>query len=115
MVGGVRRGPRVPRPHDRGGDVSDERGGQHAPERADEQPLPGWEVVDDRLERTVELPDFAAALDLVVAVGHEAETMNHHPDIDLRYNRVRLALWTHTEGGITQYDVELAHRISALV
>jgi 4a-hydroxytetrahydrobiopterin dehydratase len=77
--------------------------------------LPGWQVEGDRLVRTLELVDFAAALDLVVSVGHEAETMDHHPDIDIRYNRVRLSLWTHTAGGITQYDVELAHRVNALL
>jgi 4a-hydroxytetrahydrobiopterin dehydratase len=77
--------------------------------------LPGWQLEDDKLVRTLELVDFAAALDLVVAVGHEAEAMNHHPDVDIRYNRVRLALWTHVAGGVTQYDVELAHRIDALL
>jgi 4a-hydroxytetrahydrobiopterin dehydratase len=77
--------------------------------------LPGWELEDDRLVRTVRLVDFAAALDLVVAVGHEAEEMNHHPDVDLRHDRVTFRLWTHVAGGVTQYDVELAHRISALL
>ena len=77
--------------------------------------LPGWHVEGTALVRTVELADFAAALDFVVAVGHEAEEMNHHPDIDIRYDRVRLALWTHVAGGITQYDVELAHRIDGLI
>ena len=77
--------------------------------------LPEWRVEGSALVRTVELVDFAAALDLVVAVGHEAEEMNHHPDIDLRYSRVRLALWTHVAGGVTQYDVELAHRINGLL
>lgn len=77
--------------------------------------LPGWELEDGRLVRTVQRADFAAALDLVVRVGEEAESMNHHPDVDLRYDRVRLALWTHVAGGVTQYDVELAHRISALL
>jgi len=77
--------------------------------------LPGWAYEDDRLVRTVQLTSFAAALDLVVAVGGEAEQMNHHPDVDLRYDRVRFALWTHVAGGVTQYDVELAHRISGLL
>ncbi|SDU87582.1 pterin-4-alpha-carbinolamine dehydratase [Microlunatus sagamiharensis] len=77
--------------------------------------LPGWAYADDRLVREVQLATFAAALDLVVAVGGEAEEMNHHPDVDLRYDRVRFALWTHVAGGVTQYDVELAHRISALL
>ena len=77
--------------------------------------LPGWAYEDDRLVRAVQLVSFAAALDLVVAVGQEAEEMNHHPDVDLRYDRVRFALWTHVAGGVTQYDVELAHRISSLL
>ncbi len=73
--------------------------------------LPDWRLEDDKLVRTVERADFAAALALVVAVGEEAEAMNHHPDIDLRHTRVRFALWTHVANGVTQYDVELAHRI----
>jgi 4a-hydroxytetrahydrobiopterin dehydratase len=77
--------------------------------------LPGWELDGRQLVRSVELVDFAAALDFVVKVGHEAEVMNHHPDIDIRYNRVRLTLSTHSEGGITQYDIELAHRVNALL
>ncbi|WP_091179427.1 4a-hydroxytetrahydrobiopterin dehydratase [Microlunatus flavus] len=77
--------------------------------------LPGWQLEDGRLVRTVRLESFRAALDLVVAVGDEAEAMNHHPDVDLRYDQVRFALWTHVAGGVTQYDVELAHRISALL
>jgi 4a-hydroxytetrahydrobiopterin dehydratase len=77
--------------------------------------LPGWRLEGAALVRDVERPDFAAGLALVVAIGEEAEAMNHHPDVDLRYDRVRLALWTHVAGGVTQYDVELAHRIDALL
>lgn len=77
--------------------------------------LPGWRLSDGQLVRTFELVDFAAALDFVVGVGHEAEAMDHHPDIDIRYDRVRLALSTHSEGGITQYDIELAHRVDAVL
>jgi len=77
--------------------------------------LPAWRLEDDSLVRDLVLADFAAALALVVAVGDEAEAMNHHPDVDIRYDRVRFALWTHVAGGVTQYDVELAHRIDALL
>ena len=77
--------------------------------------LPGWRLEEGKLVRDVVLADFPAALAFVVAVGEEAEAMNHHPDVDLRYDRVRLALWTHVAGGVTQYDVELAHRIDALL
>jgi 4a-hydroxytetrahydrobiopterin dehydratase len=62
---------------------------------------------------TFELTDFVAALDFVNQVGHSAEQMNHHPDIDIRWNKVTLELSTHSEGGLTQLDIELAHRISS--
>ena len=83
--------------------------------RAQLESLPSWQVEAGQLVRTVELADFAAALALVVRIGAEAESMNHHPDVDLRHTRVRLGLWTHVADGITQYDVELAHRIDALL
>lgn len=83
--------------------------------RAQLESLPGWRLEDEKLVREVRLADFASALAFVVVIGEEAESMNHHPDVDLRYDRVRLALWTHIAGGITQYDVELAHRIDALL
>lgn len=77
--------------------------------------LDGWERDGDEIACSVELADFAAALDFVVSVGHEAEAMNHHPDIDIRWNLVRLAVATHSEGGLTQLDIELAHRINSLL
>ncbi len=79
--------------------------------------LPTWHRVDGdepAITATYELADFAAALDFVNGVGREAEEMNHHPDIDIRWNTVTLVLATHSEGGLTQLDIELAHRISAL-
>ena len=57
---------------------------------------------------------FADALAYVNAVGALAEEMNHHPDIDIRWNRVTLRLSTHDAGGLTQADLELARRIDAL-
>ncbi|WP_214108886.1 4a-hydroxytetrahydrobiopterin dehydratase [Acrocarpospora catenulata] len=62
----------------------------------------------DTLVRTATHPDFAAALGWVVRVGLIAEKVDHHPDIDVRYNQVTLRLWTHTTGGITTSDVDLA-------
>ena len=61
---------------------------------------------------TFEFTDFVAALDFVNQVGHEAELMNHHPDIDIRWSKVTLVLSTHSEGGLTENDFELAHRIN---
>ena len=58
--------------------------------------LPGWQVESGELVRTFEFPDFVAALAFVNKVGNLAESAGHHPDIDIRYNRVRLALVTHS-------------------
>jgi 4a-hydroxytetrahydrobiopterin dehydratase len=80
--------------------------------------LPNWRRVESdepAITATYELTDFVAALDFVNRVGHEAELMNHHPDIDIRWNKVTLALSTHSEGGLTQNDIELAHRINEVV
>ncbi|MET1004185.1 MAG: 4a-hydroxytetrahydrobiopterin dehydratase [Propionibacteriaceae bacterium] len=78
--------------------------------------LPDWKQAEAdpaTIVATFELTDFVAALDFVNQVGHAAEQMDHHPDIDIRWNTVTLALSTHSEGGLTQLDIELAHRISA--
>lgn len=75
--------------------------------------LPGWAREGDAITATVEAPDFPAAIRLVQAVADEAEQMNHHPDIDIRWRTVSFALSTHSEGGLTQLDVELAHEIAA--
>ena len=67
-----------------------------------------WERQGDELATTVELHDFAGALAFVNAVGAAAEAANHHPDIDIRWNTVRLVLTTHDSGGITLLDLALA-------
>ncbi|HYN28974.1 MAG TPA: 4a-hydroxytetrahydrobiopterin dehydratase [Dermatophilaceae bacterium] len=74
--------------------------------------LPGWARRGEELVATLEAPDFPAAIRIVVEVADEAEQMNHHPDIDIRWRRTSWALTTHDAGGLTQLDVELAHRIS---
>jgi 4a-hydroxytetrahydrobiopterin dehydratase len=73
--------------------------------------LPGWRVEAGELVRTFEFADFRAALRFVNNVGELAELAGHHPDIDIRYNRVRLALTTHDAGGLTDKDFDLAGRI----
>ncbi|MFQ6172883.1 4a-hydroxytetrahydrobiopterin dehydratase [Oryzobacter sp. R7] len=75
--------------------------------------LPGWRREGDAIVATLEAPDFPAAVRLVVAAADEAEQMNHHPDIDIRWRTTSWLLTTHDAGGITQLDIELAHRISA--
>ena len=73
-----------------------------------------WERVGDELVTTVELRDFAAALAFVNAVGAAAEAANHHPDIDIRWNKVHLVLSTHSAGGLTVLDLALAAAIDRL-
>ena len=74
----------------------------------------GWNEVDGALERTFSFKDFREALEFVNDVGALAEAENHHPDIAIHYNRVTLRWWTHTAGGITDRDRELAEKTSAL-
>jgi 4a-hydroxytetrahydrobiopterin dehydratase len=73
-----------------------------------------WEREGDELVTTVTLRDFAAALEFVNAVGAAAEAANHHPDIDIRWNTVRLVLSTHSAGGLTVLDLALADAIDRL-
>ncbi len=74
--------------------------------------LPGWRLLVRTLSARYDAPDFASAVALVDEVARTADQMNHHPDIDIRWKRVRFDLSTHSEGGVTQLDVELAHRIA---
>jgi 4a-hydroxytetrahydrobiopterin dehydratase len=74
----------------------------------------GWTEADDALERTFTFADFREALGFVNRVGELAERENHHPDIAIHYREVTLRWWTHTAGGITDRDRELATQTSAL-
>jgi 4a-hydroxytetrahydrobiopterin dehydratase len=76
--------------------------------------LPGWAREGDTIEKTYELATFPAAIALVGEIADRAEAANHHPDLDIRYRRVRVALSTHDEGGITEKDVALATEIESL-
>ncbi len=74
--------------------------------------LSGWRVEAGELVCTFQFSDFKAALRFVNAVGELAEQAGHHPDIDIRYNKVRLALVTHDAGGLTAKDFDLAASVS---
>ena len=76
--------------------------------------VPSWQIEAGELVRTFEFDDFRASLRFVNRIGDLAEEAGHHPDIDIRYNRVRLALVTHDEGGLTSKDFELAVRADRL-
>lgn len=77
--------------------------------------LPNWQIESGELVRTFTFTDFRAALAFVNHVADLAEAAGHHPDIDIRYNRVRLSLVTHDAGGITEKDFALAAKASKLV
>jgi 4a-hydroxytetrahydrobiopterin dehydratase len=73
-----------------------------------------WQEQGDALVREFELPSFQAAIAFVDRLAELAESKNHHPDIDIRYRRVTVRWTTHSEGGITDKDREMAERTSAL-
>ena len=73
--------------------------------------LPGWGRVINEVEKTFECASFADAIAFVVRIGFLAEAANHHPDIDIRWRNVRVALTTHDAGGITAKDIDLAGAI----
>ena len=76
--------------------------------------LPGWQRRGIGIERTFQFSDFAAAMQFVNRVAGAAEQANHHPDIDIRYNKVVLTLVSHDSGGVTQRDVRMAERINQI-
>lgn len=76
--------------------------------------LPGWQQKDKAIQRVFEFPDFKAAMRFVNQVAEAAEQANHHPDIDIRYNKVTMSLISHDSGGVTQRDVAMAGRISEI-
>lgn len=76
--------------------------------------LSGWKLEKGEITRTFTFPNFVGSLDFVNRVGELAEAAGHHPDIDIRYNKVRLALVTHDAGGLTAKDFDLAEKINGL-
>ena len=77
--------------------------------------LPEWEVVGKAIERVFEFDDFEQAIDFVNGVAELAEDADHHPDMNIRYNKVRVILSTHSKGGLTESDFDLAERLDTLV
>ena len=72
---------------------------------------PHWAVRENALERSVQAASFLHGVNLVVQVARLAEERDHHPDIDIRWTTVTFRLSTHSAGGITERDVELAGAI----
>ncbi|GHF26477.1 putative pterin-4-alpha-carbinolamine dehydratase [Streptomyces mashuensis] len=79
------------------------------------QELPGWSTDGDRITRTYSFDGHLAAVAMVVHVARIQEELNHHSDLTLGYNTVRLAVNTHSAGGkVTDLDLELARRVEAV-
>ena len=73
-----------------------------------------WTRDGQEIVKTVQKKDFAAALEYVNEVGRLAEARNHHPDIAISWNKVTLRLSTHSAGGLTQFDMDLAAEIDGI-
>jgi 4a-hydroxytetrahydrobiopterin dehydratase len=76
--------------------------------------LAGWQRAGRAISRQFELADFKGSVDFVNRLTPEAEEMNHHPDLEISWNKVTVTLTTHSEGGLTENDFELARRIDGL-
>lgn len=77
--------------------------------------LTGWERSDGALRRSIEFPTFLQGVDAVGRVAELAEQRDHHPDIDIRWRTVTFALVTHSAGGITAQDLQMAKAIDQLL
>ena len=75
--------------------------------------LQGWNREGDMIRKTYTLDSFAEAIAFVNRIADLAERVNHHPDIDIRYDRVGCSLSTHSEGGLTEKDFDLARKLDA--
>jgi 4a-hydroxytetrahydrobiopterin dehydratase len=76
--------------------------------------LDGWERAGDAIERSFKLDDFKGSVDFVNRLTPIAEEMNHHPDLAISWDEVTVTITTHSEGGLTADDFELARRIGTL-
>ncbi|HKW75891.1 MAG TPA: 4a-hydroxytetrahydrobiopterin dehydratase [Terriglobales bacterium] len=76
--------------------------------------LKGWSRNGSAIQRVFEFPDFKAAMQFVNKIADAAEQANHHPDIDIRYNRVTTLLVSHDAGGVTQRDLRMAEQINQI-
>jgi 4a-hydroxytetrahydrobiopterin dehydratase len=80
----------------------------------DLQKLEGWSIVDGNLHRVFEFHDFAHAFGFMTRVAFAAEKMDHHPDWSNSWNKVTVDLCTHSAGGLTRNDFDLAEKIQKI-
>jgi len=79
------------------------------------QDLDDWQQNGEEISKEFSFADFSLAMEFVNHVAGAAQAADHHPDIDIRYDKVKLALSTHSEGGLTKKDVELARKIEEMM
>jgi 4a-hydroxytetrahydrobiopterin dehydratase len=76
--------------------------------------LDGWEREGDAIRKRFDRGDFKGSVDFVNRLTPEAEDMNHHPDLEISWSNVTVRVTTHSEGGLTGNDFELAQRIDGV-
>ncbi len=76
--------------------------------------LKGWDVEGEKLAKSVEFPSYREGVSFATRVAEIADEMDHHPDIEIGYKKVRISMNTHSVGGLSPYDLELARRIDSL-
>ena len=76
---------------------------------------PFWRVEDSHLVREIATVDYPSGARLILAQVQLAESLNHHPDVTLGYRRVRFAVWTHDQGGLTQLDLDYAEELDLII
>jgi len=76
---------------------------------------PSWDRLENEITATFSFTDFNESMGFVTRVALEAEKTDHHPDIDIRWNKVTLTLSTHSEDGLTSKDLSLADTVDGLV
>jgi 4a-hydroxytetrahydrobiopterin dehydratase len=76
--------------------------------------LPGWERQGEAISKTFEHGDFVGSVRFVERIVEPAEAMNHHPDLEISWDKVKVTISTHSEGGLTAADFELAGKVDAL-
>ena len=77
--------------------------------------LKGWELTGNEITKDFQFNDFKAAMEFVNNIAAEAERVDHHPDITIKYNKVRISITTHSDSGLTYQDFELAKFIEQIV
>jgi 4a-hydroxytetrahydrobiopterin dehydratase len=105
--------PRTQHPFQEAKRVSDLLDDEEIEQRLDE--LGDWEREGDSIEKVFEFDDFALAMKFVNDVAKFAEQKDHHPDIDIRWNKVKLTLTTHAEGGLTPWDFDFANEVEQTI